>query len=47
MERDFFTRACSDRTGGKGFKLKDGRFRLEIRKTFFYFFFYNEGGETL
>jgi len=29
-----FTRACCNRTSGNGFKLKEGRFRLDIRKKF-------------
>jgi len=35
MGTDFFIRACCDKTRGNGFKLKEGRFRLDIRKKFF------------
>jgi len=32
---NIFSRACCDRTRNKGFKLREGRFRIDIRKQFF------------
>jgi len=35
MRKIFFSRACFDRTNGNGLILKEGRFRLDVRKKFF------------
>ena len=38
-----FSKICCDRIKGNDFKLKEGRFKLDIREKFFY----NKGGEAL
>jgi len=40
---NIFRRACCDRIRSNGFQLREGRFRLDIRKKFFY----SKSGETL
>jgi len=40
---NIFSRACCNSTRINGFKLREGRFRLDIGKKFFY----HEGGEAL
>jgi len=35
MGMNFFSKACCHRARGNGFKLKEGRFRLDKRKIFF------------
>jgi len=34
-EKNLFSKACCDRTRSNGFKLKEGRFKLDIRQKYF------------
>lgn len=43
VSKSFRSLANSNRPGGNGFELKEGRFRLDIREKFFN----SEGGEAL
>jgi len=42
-EENIYSKDCCDRTRSNGFKLKEGRFRLDIKEEVFY----HKGGETV
>ena len=42
-----FRKVCSDRSSGGGFNLKEGIFRLDIRKIFFFFYDKKSGCKAL